>query len=139
MDLYDGRVVSNFIVQALKNEPITIYGDGTQTRSFCYVDDMIEIMARFMDGPDDFPGPLNAGNPGEYSIRQLAEQIIGITGSASKLVYRDLPFDDPTQRCPDIQLAREKFDWEPRTALKEGLVKTVGYFDALLSNGERRA
>jgi UDP-glucuronate decarboxylase len=139
MDLYDGRVVSNFIVQALKNEPITIYGDGSQTRSFCYVDDMVEIMTRFMDGPDEFPGPLNAGNPGEYSIKQLAEQIVGITGSASALVYKDLPFDDPTQRCPDIRLAREKFNWEPRTALKEGLIETVGYFDALLKKGAGRS
>lgn len=135
MDLYDGRVVSNFIVQALKNDPITIYGDGSQTRSFCYVDDMVDIMTRFMNGPDDLPGPMNAGNPSEYSIKQLAEQIIDITGSASRLVYRDLPFDDPTQRCPDIRLAREKFSWEPRVALSEGLVRTVAYFESLLKNG----
>jgi UDP-glucuronate decarboxylase len=138
MDLYDGRVVSNFIVQALKNEPITIYGDGSQTRSFCYVDDMIEIMTRFMDGPDEFPGPLNAGNPGEFSIKQLAEQIIEITGSGSSLVYHDLPFDDPTQRCPDISQARQRFAWEPATALRDGLVRTIEYFDALLRSDQSK-
>jgi len=132
MDLYDGRVVSNFIVQALKNEPITIYGDGSQTRSFCYVDDMLEIMTRFMDGPDTFQGPLNAGNPEEYSVRELAEQIIDLTGSASRLSYRERPFDDPTQRCPDISRAREHFDWQPVTPLRQGLLRTVEYFEALL-------
>jgi len=132
MDLYDGRVVSNFIIQALKNEPITIYGDGSQTRSFCYVDDMIEIMTRFMDGPDDVAGPLNAGNPEEFSIRQLAEQIIDITGSSSELVQRELPQDDPTQRCPDISQAQERFDWQPSTPLRKGLVKTVDYFEEVL-------
>lgn len=132
MDLYDGRVVSNFIVQALKNEPITIYGDGSQTRSFCYVDDMIEIMTRFMDG-SGFTGPLNAGNPQEFSIRQLAEEILDITGSASELVFHDLPGDDPMQRCPDIGAAVERFGWQPATVLRDGLVRTVEYFDALLS------
>lgn len=132
MDPYDGRVVSNFIVQALKGEPITIYGAGSQTRSFCYVDDMIEIMTRFMNGPDELTGPMNAGNPGEYSIRQLAEQIIDITGSSSELVYHELPSDDPTQRCPDISLARERFDWQPSTPLRHGLVRTIEYFDSLL-------
>lgn len=132
MDPYDGRVVSNFIVQALKGEPITIYGAGSQTRSFCYVDDMIEIMTRFMNGPDELTGPMNAGNPGEYSIRQLAEQIIDITGSSSELVYHELPSDDPTQRCPDISLARERFDWQPSTPLRQGLVRTIEYFDSLL-------
>jgi len=133
MDLYDGRVVSNFIVQALKNEPITIYGDGSQTRSFCYVEDMIEVMTLFMDGPDEFTGPLNAGNPEEFSIKQLAEQVIDITGSSSELVYRELPLDDPTQRCPDISQASERFGWRPSTRLKDGLVRTIEYFDTLLS------
>lgn len=132
MDLYDGRVVSNFIVQALKNEPITIYGEGSQTRSFCYVDDMIEIMTRFMDGPDEVTGPLNAGNPEEFSIVQLAEQVLEITGSSSQLVFHDLPCDDPTQRCPDISLAREQFGWQPSTRLRDGLVRTVEYFESLL-------
>lgn len=137
MDLLDGRVISNFIVQALRNEPITIYGDGSQTRSFCYVDDMIEIMLRFMDGPDELSGPMNAGNPGEYSIKQVAEQIVDITGSKSKLEYRDLPSDDPMQRCPDISMAKEKFDWEPSIGLRDGLVKTVAYFEGLLREGGR--
>ena len=138
MDLYDGRVVSNFIVQALKNEPVTIYGDGSQTRSFCYVSDMIEIMVRFMNGPDSFPGPLNAGNPEEYTVRELAEQILDLTGSASRLSYRDLPGDDPTQRCPDIGLARELFEWEPSIQLREGLLKTIEYFDSLLTTDRAR-
>jgi len=135
MDLHDGRVISNFIVQALRNEPITIYGDGTQTRSFCFVDDMIEIMVRFMNGPDDLYGPMNAGNPGEYSIRQVAEQVLDITGSGSKLVYHDLPSDDPMQRCPDISIANERFGWEPVVGLRDGLVKTIAYFEDLLRNG----
>jgi len=134
MDLHDGRVISNFIVQALRNEPITIYGDGTQTRSFCFVDDMIEIMVRFMNGPDDLYGPMNAGNPGEYSIRQVAEQVLDITGSGSKLVYHDLPSDDPMQRCPDISIANERFGWEPVVGLRDGLVKTIAYFEDLLRN-----
>ncbi|MDZ7841115.1 MAG: UDP-glucuronic acid decarboxylase family protein [Gammaproteobacteria bacterium] len=132
MDLHDGRVVSNFIVQALRNEPITIYGDGSQTRSFCYVEDMIEIMTRFMDGPDEFPGPLNAGNPDEFSVRQLADQILDITGSSSKIVHHELPGDDPTQRCPDISFARERYDWEPRTRLRDGLARTIEYFESIL-------
>lgn len=135
MDLHDGRVVSNFIVQALRNEPITIYGDGGQTRSFCFVEDMIEIMTRFMDGPDEFPGPLNAGNPEEFSVRQLAEQILDITGSSSKIVHHELPGDDPTQRCPDISRARERYGWEPRTRLRDGLVKTIEYFESVLHDG----
>lgn len=134
MDLHDGRVISNFIVQALRNEPITIYGDGTQTRSFCFVDDMIELMVRFMNGPDDLAGPMNAGNPGEYSIRQVAEQILDITGSGSKLVYHDLPSDDPMQRCPDISIAKERFGWEPAVGLRDGLIKTIAYFEDLLRN-----
>ncbi|MBS1270366.1 MAG: UDP-glucose 4-epimerase [Gammaproteobacteria bacterium] len=136
MDLNDGRVVSNFIIQALRNEPITIYGDGTQTRSFCYVDDMIEIVTRFMDGPDDLTGPINAGNPEEYTIKQLAEEILRLTHSSSGLIYRDLPDDDPKQRCPDIGLAGEKFNWEPTTGLREGLRKTIAYFDDVLTQGK---
>jgi len=132
MDLYDGRVVSNFIVQALKNEPITIYGDGSQTRSFCYVDDLIEIMVSFMNGPDAFPGPINAGNPGEYTIKQLAQEIIDLTGSKSKLVYSELPQDDPIQRCPDIGEARQRFGWNPGTPLAQGLERTIAYFENLL-------
>jgi UDP-glucuronate decarboxylase len=128
----DGRVVSNFIVQALRNQPITIYGEGQQTRSFCYVDDLIEAFVRFMATPADFPGPLNLGNPGEFTIRQLAEQVIALTGSRSTLVFRPLPADDPTQRQPDIRLAREKLGWEPAVPLQQGLHKTIAYFDQLL-------
>ena len=129
----DGRVVSNFIVQALRNEPITIYGDGTQTRSFCYVDDMIDAFRRFMELEEDFCGPLNLGNPGEFQIQELAELVVDITGSSSKIEHRSLPEDDPMQRRPDISLAREKLDWEPRVQLREGLKKTIAYFEALLS------
>ena len=128
----DGRVVSNFIVQALRNQPITIYGEGQQTRSFCYVDDLIEAFVRFMATPADFPGPLNLGNPGEFTIRQLAEQVIALTGSRSTLAFRPLPPDDPTQRQPDIRLAREKLGWEPAVPLQQGLHKTIAYFDQLL-------
>jgi len=128
----DGRVVSNFIVQALKNESITIYGEGQQTRSFCYVDDLIEGFVRLMKTSADFPGPMNLGNPSEFTIRQLAEQVIELTGSRSQLVFRPLPPDDPTQRQPDISLAREKLGWSPNVALRDGLVKTIAYFDALL-------
>ena len=128
----DGRVVSNFIVQALRNQPITIYGEGQQTRSFCYVDDLIEAFVRFMATPADFPGPVNLGNPGEFTIRQLAEQVIALTGSRSKLEFRPLPADDPTQRQPDIRLAREQLGWEPKVQLQQGLQKTIAYFDALL-------
>jgi UDP-glucuronate decarboxylase len=130
----DGRVVSNFIVQALKNEPITIYGDGSQSRSFCYVDDLIEGFIRFMDAPDDFTGPVNIGNPGEFTILELAEKIVELTGSHSKFVHRPLPSDDPTQRCPDISLAREKLGWEPTIALEEGLRRTIPYFEGILSD-----
>jgi UDP-glucuronate decarboxylase len=129
----DGRVVSNFIVQALKGEPITIYGEGQQTRSFCYVDDLIEGFLRFMASPAGFPGPVNLGNPGEFTIRELAERVLAITGSKSKLEFRPLPADDPTQRRPDIRLAQEKLGWQPTIALDEGLVRTIAYFDALLS------
>lgn len=127
----DGRVVSNFIVQALTNAPITLYGDGSQTRSFCYVDDLIDLMLRFMETPPDFTGPMNMGNPGEFTIRELAELIVDLCGSSSQLVFCPLPGDDPRQRRPDITLARS-LGWEPRTALKEGLQRTIQYFDALL-------
>jgi UDP-glucuronate decarboxylase len=133
----DGRVISNFIIQALKNEPITIYGDGSQTRSFCYVDDQIEAFLRLMNSPDDFTGPVNLGNPDEITIRELAEKIIDITGSRSKLVNKPLPCDDPRQRCPDITLAKEKLGWQPVVLLKDGLKKTIEYFDRLLSKKEQ--
>ncbi len=139
----DGRVVSNFIVQALKGEDITIYGDGQQTRSFCYVNDLIEGFLRFMDLPagDDgkpgFPGPINLGNPGEFTIRQLAEKVITHTGSSSKLVFRPLPADDPMQRQPDISRARQYLnDWQPQVQLDEGLKKTIAYFDQLLTKAD---
>ncbi|MDD5722394.1 MAG: SDR family oxidoreductase [Syntrophales bacterium] len=128
----DGRVVSNFIVKALKNQDITVFGDGTQTRSFCYVDDLIEGMIRMMNGPDNFIGPVNLGNPGEFSILELAEKIIEITHSKSKLVHDPLPQDDPRQRQPDITLAGEKLGWKPETGLEEGLKKTIEYFDEIL-------
>ena len=124
----DGRVVSNFIVQALKNQDITIFGDGTQTRSFCYVDDLIEGMIRMMNGSDDFIGPVNLGNPGEFTILELARKIIEITGSDSKIIFQPLPQDDPRQRQPDISLATEKLGWKPKTDLEEGLKKTIQYF-----------
>ena len=128
----DGRVVSNFIVQALKNQDITVYGDGFQTRSFCYVDDMIEGMIHMMNGPDDFIGPLNLGNPDESSILQLAEIIIKLTGSSSKIIFQSLPQDDPLQRQPDITLARERFNWRPKIDLDEGLKKTIEYFKTIV-------
>ncbi len=128
----DGRVVSNFIVQALQGKPITIYGNGSQSRSFCYVDDLIEAFIRLMASPDDFTGPVNTGNPGEFTIRELAEKVVELTGSSSELVYKPLPSDDPTQRCPDITLAREKLGWQPTIQLEEGLKKTIAYFDSFL-------
>ena len=128
----DGRVVSNFIVQALRAEPITIYGDGNQTRSFCYVDDQLEAMVGLMDTPDQFTGPVNAGNPDEFSINELAQLTIEITGTGSKIIHKPLPSDDPMQRCPDIALATEHLGWKPKVALREGLEKTVAYFDGLL-------
>ena len=131
----DGRVVSNFIMQALQDKPITIYGDGSQTRSFCYVDDLIEAFFRLMDSPDDFTGPINTGNPIEFSIKELAEKIIKLTDSKSKLVYEKLPDDDPVQRQPDINLAKEKLDWEPKINLEEGLIMTIHYFENLLKFG----
>ncbi|MEA3410715.1 MAG: UDP-glucuronic acid decarboxylase family protein [Pseudomonadota bacterium] len=129
----DGRVVSNFIVQALKGESITLYGDGSQTRSFCYVDDMIEGFVRLMNSNDAITGPINLGNPGEFSIRELAETILKLTGSGSRLVFRELPADDPRQRQPDIAAAREHLGWSPGTPLDEGLGKTIAYFEQQLA------
>ncbi len=129
----DGRVVSNFIVQALENKPITIYGDGMQTRSFCYVDDLIEAMIKIMDTPDSFTGPVNIGNPMEFTILELAKTVIELTGSNSQIEFKPLPQDDPKQRQPDINLAREMLDWEPKVSLKEGLQKTVDYFRNIIS------
>ena len=131
----DGRVVSNFIMQALQDKPITIYGDGSQTRSFCYVDDLIEAFFRLMDSPDDFTGPINIGNPVEFRIMELAEKVIKLTDSKSKLVYEKLPDDDPVQRQPDINLAKEKLGWEPKIHLEEGLIMTIHYFENLLKCG----
>jgi UDP-glucuronate decarboxylase len=128
MAINDGRVVSNFIIQALKGEDITLYGDGSQTRSFQYVDDLLNGTLRFME-VEDFIGPVNLGNPIEFTIKELAEKVIEMTGSSSKMVNRPLPSDDPTQRQPDISLAKEKLDWEPKVGLEEGLKKTIGYFD----------
>lgn len=129
----DGRVVSNFIVQALKGEPITIYGDGSQTRSFCYVDDLIECFIRMMN-QEKIVGPVNAGNPSEFTMIELAKEVLSLTGSKSPIVYKDLPGDDPKKRKPDITLARSVLDWEPKISLQEGLSKTIAYFDNLLKN-----
>jgi UDP-glucuronate decarboxylase len=131
----DGRVVSNFIVQALKNEPITIYGEGQQSRAFCYVDDLIEGFVRMMATPDSFAGPINLGNPVEFTIRELAELVIELTNSSSTLINEPLPADDPQQRQPDISLAKAELDWEPVTPLKDGLLKTISYFDQMISDG----
>ena len=128
MHPYDGRVVSNFIRQALCGEPITIFGSGGQTRSFCYRDDLIEGMIRMMNGPDDFVGPVNIGNPGEFTIRQLAELTLELSGSKSQLIEKPLPVDDPERRRPDITLAKEKLGWEPKVPLREGLAKTIDWF-----------
>ena len=128
----DGRVVSNFIIQALKNEDITVYGDGNQTRSFQYIDDLIEGMVRLMNTDNSFIGPVNVGNPGEYRIIELAEKIIELTGSRSTIIHKDLPQDDPMQRCPDISLAKEALDWKPEIHLEEGLKKTINYFKTIL-------
>ena len=130
----DGRVVSNFILQALRNEDITIFGDGSQTRSFCYRDDLIDAMIRMMNTPDEVTGPVNIGNPGEFTILELAELVIELTSSRSKIVRRPLPSDDPKQRQPDISKARELLHWEPVTPLREGLTKTIEYFDQLLKS-----
>jgi UDP-glucuronate decarboxylase len=128
MAVHDGRVVSNFIVQALKGEDITVYGDGSQTRSFCYVDDLIEGLIRMMNSPEGFTGPVNIGNPQEFTILQLAETLIRMTNSSSRIIFNPLPQDDPIQRRPDIALAREKLGWEPRIQLSEGLEKAIAYF-----------
>jgi len=130
----DGRVVSNFIVQALQGDDITLYGDGSQTRSFCYVDDLVEAFIRIMATDDEFVGPVNIGNPGEFTILELAEKVIEFIGSKSKIVNKPLPMDDPTRRRPDITLAREKLGWEPKVELDEGLRRTADYFDKLLSD-----
>jgi len=135
----DGRVVSNFIVQALKGEPITIYGDGSQTRSFCYRDDLIEAMIRFMDLEGDAPGPLNIGNPGEFTMLELAELVLRLTGSTSRIEHRPLPADDPRQRRPDIAKAKKLLDWQPTIPLEEGLRRTIAYFRALLESGAAAA
>lgn len=124
----DGRVVSNFITQALNNQPITVYGEGSQTRSFCYVSDMVEAFIRVMNSSDDFTGPVNLGNPGEFTIRELAEKVLELTNSKSELVFEPLPADDPKQRCPDISLAKEKLDWFPTVNLAKGLPETVNWF-----------
>jgi UDP-glucuronate decarboxylase len=137
MHLNDGRVVSNFIVQALKNEPITIYGDGSQTRSFCYVSDQINAFIGLMNTADDFTGPVNLGNPEEITILELARTIIDLTGSGFSLIHKALPCDDPKQRCPDINLAKEKLGWQPVVGLREGLKQTIAYFDRLLSQKEQ--
>jgi UDP-glucuronate decarboxylase len=129
----DGRVISNFIMQALRSEPITIFGDGLQTRSFCYVEDMVEGILRMMNGPDDFVGPVNLGNPGEYSMLELAENIIRLTGSKSRLEFQPSPMDDPRRRQPDIRLAKQKLGWEPVVKLQEGLEKTIAYFREILN------
>jgi UDP-glucuronate decarboxylase len=124
----DGRVISNFIVQALTSQDVTVFGDGNQTRSFCYVDDLIDGLIRMMEGPDDFVGPVNLGNPGEFSVLTLAELVIKLTDSQSRIVFKSLPKDDPLQRQPDIGLAKEQLDWEPIVDLQEGLTKTIEYF-----------
>lgn len=128
----DGRVVSNFIMQALRGEDLTVYGDGGQTRSFCYVDDLVAGLMKLMDSPDDFTGPVNLGNPAEFSILELAEKVIKLTGSKSRICFKELPADDPKQRQPDITLAREKLHWEPMVQMEEGLKKTIKYFENLI-------
>jgi UDP-glucuronate decarboxylase len=135
MHVNDGRVVSNFVVQALQGEPITIYGDGLQTRSFCYVDDLVGGLMLLMDSPSDFTGPVNLGNPNEMTIRELAETVVELCGSKSEIIYRPLPSDDPKQRKPDIGLAKERLKWQPTTGLREGLEKTINYFDGILTRG----
>ena len=136
MHVNDGRVVSNFVVQALRGEDITLYGDGAQTRSFCYCDDLIEGFVRLMATAENITGPMNLGNPVEFTIKQLAETVVELTGAKSKLVYRELPSDDPKQRQPDISFAKDTLGWEPKIALVEGLQKTIGYFHEYLRNGD---
>ena len=135
----DGRVVSNFIVQALKGEPVTLYGDGKQTRAFCYVDDLIEGFVRLMAAGDEVTGPVNLGNPVETTVGELAAKIVAMTGSRSRIEYRPLPVDDPVQRCPDITQARERLGWEPKVPLETGLEKTIAYFDRLLTESGTKA
>ena len=135
----DGRVVSNFIVQALKGESLTIYGDGSQTRSFCYVDDLVVGLIRLMRTEDDCTGPVNLGNPDEFQIKELAERVLALVGSRSKIIYKELPQDDPQQRRPDITLAKAQLNWQPSIALDEGLRRTVEYFRALLAQGDPKA
>lgn len=132
----DGRVVSNFIIQAIKGDDITIYGDGSQSRSFCYIDELVDGFIRLMNSADDFTGPVNLGNPGEFTIKELAEKVVEMTGSQSKLIYKPLPHDDPTQRRPDISKAKEHLGWEPKIKLEEGLTKTIPYFEALVREGK---
>ncbi|MGD8568900.1 MAG: SDR family oxidoreductase [Gammaproteobacteria bacterium] len=134
----DGRVVSNFIVQALRGQDITIYGDGSQSRSFCYIDNLVEAFVRLMDSRDEFTGPVNLGNPKEFTIKELAELVVEMTGTQSKIIYEPLPFDDPRQRQPEISLAKTELGWEPDVPLKEGLVKTIAYFDDLLAKLDNR-
>ena len=134
----DGRVVSNLIVQALSNQPLTIYGDGTQTRSFCYVDDLIDVIILLMDSKDEITGPVNIGNPAEYRVIDLAEKIREMTGSASPIVFKTLPSDDPRQRRPDISKARMLFNWEPKVALEDGLKRTIAYFESVLVRQKTR-
>jgi UDP-glucuronate decarboxylase len=133
MHPYDGRVISNFVLQALKNEPITIYGDGSQTRSFCFVDDLVEGLMLLMNKPGELPEPVNLGNPAEITIRQAAQEIISLTGSRSRLEFHPLPADDPRQRCPDISRARELLNWQPRVPLKAGLERTIAHFEGVLA------
>lgn len=132
----DGKVVSNFIIQALQNKDITIYGDGSQTRSFCYVDDLVDGLSGLMNTPADFTGPVNLGNPVEFTILELANKVIDLTGSSAKIVYKPLPQDDPVRRRPDINLAKEKLGWEPLIQLEEGLKKTIKYFEELVSKSK---
>jgi UDP-glucuronate decarboxylase len=137
MDMNDGRVVSNFIVQALKGEDITVYGTGDQTRSFCYVDDLLEGFVRLMNLPDSYPYPVNLGNPGEFTILELADKVIEMTGSKSKLVFHTLPKDDPMQRKPDITKAKNLLKWEPKIKLEDGLIKTIAYFEEKLKTSDK--
>ena len=132
----DGRVVSNFIIQALRGKPITVHGDGSQTRSFCYVDDLIDGLVRLMEAPDEITGPINLGNPCECTILELADKIVAKTGSRSEIVLRPLPQDDPTRRCPDISLAQASLGWQPTIGLDEGLDRTIAYFDEVLREEE---
>jgi UDP-glucuronate decarboxylase len=138
MHPYDGRVISNFVLQALKNEPITIYGDGSQTRSFCFVDDLVEGLMLLMNKPGELPEPVNLGNPAEITIKQAAQEIISLTGSRSRLEFHPLPADDPRQRCPDISRARELLNWQPRVPLKAGLERTIAHFEGVLASDFQR-